>query len=167
MADEKKGILKSITDAFTNKDEIAAAEKAAEEKAVIAADAASKAAAAKAAAAKAAADKIAADKAKAAKLAAEKEAQRMAAVKAAQDKVARDLATAAEAAKPKPGTVNVRSLRVRKDHTVDSPVVAGLSFGDKVSIISVWTDGKNSWAELGPGKWAAIKYDGEEMIKLG
>lgn len=154
MAEKKKGVIQSITDALTNKDEIAAAEKAAAEKA--AAEKAAIAAAEKAAAAKVAADK----------LAAEKEAQRMAAVKAAQDKVAKDLAAAAEAAKPKPGTVNVRSLRVRKDHSVESPMVAGLSFGDKVSIISVWTDGKNSWAELGPGKWAAIKYDGEEMIKL-
>lgn len=111
-------------------------------------------------------EKAAAEAAVAAKLAADKEAQRQAAIKAAQEKVASDLAAAAEAKKPKPGTVIVRSLRVRKDHSVESSVVAGLSNGDKVSIISIWTDGKNSWAELGPGKWAAIKYDGEEMIKL-
>ena len=169
MAEKKKSILNNIANAFTNKDEIAAAEKAAAAKAA-AAKAAAKAAsdralaAEKASVAKAAASQAAANKEAAAKVAAD----RASAMKIAEAKaILAKNAAASAAAQPKAGTVNVKSLRVRKDHSVESPVVAGLSFGEKVSIVSVWTDGKNTWAQLGPDKWAAIKYDGEEMIKLG
>ena len=179
MAEKKKSILENVVNAFTNKDEKeaaakAAADKLAAEKRVAAQMTAAKAAAAKLAADKAAAAKLAAEKAAAAKLAAEKAAAaKIAADKASAERLA--LANAAAAARaaavaaaaPKPGTVNVKSLRVRKDHSTESPVVAGLSFGDKVSVLSTWTDGKNTWANLGPDKWAAIKYDGEEMIKMG
>jgi len=166
MADKKKSVLQNIANAFTNKDEIAAAKKAAAEKAAAAkaaaiaasdrALAAEKASAAKAAASQAAANKLAFEKAT---------AERAAKMKAIEAQAALDKAVAVEAAKPKIGTVAVRSLRVRKDHSVDSSMVAGLSLGDKVTILSTWTDGKNTWANLGPDKWVAIKYDGEEMIK--
>jgi ATPase subunit of ABC transporter with duplicated ATPase domains len=175
MAEKKKGIFQNIANAFSNKDEEAAAAKAAADKAAANKAAAASASAAsdraraaeKASAARAAASQTAANKAAADKLAAEKAAaNRAAAIKAIEARAAATEAAETAAAKPKSATVAVKSLRVRKDHTVDSAVVAGLSFGEKVSIVSTWTDGKNTWAQLGPDKWAAIKYEGEEMIKL-
>lgn len=70
------------------------------------------------------------------------------------------------ASQPKEGTVNVRSLRVRKDHNTSAEIVAGLSYGDQVKILSTWTDGKNTWAEIAPGQWAAIEHNGEKMIEV-
>lgn len=70
------------------------------------------------------------------------------------------------APQPKEGSVVVRSLRVRKDHNTSAEVVAGLSHGDKVKVLSTWTDGKNTWAEIGPGQWAAIEHNGEKMIEI-
>ncbi len=70
------------------------------------------------------------------------------------------------APQPKDGTVLVRSLRVRKDHSTTSEVVAGLAAGDKVKILSTWADGKNTWAQIGPDQWAAIEHNGEKMIEV-
>jgi len=66
----------------------------------------------------------------------------------------------------KGGTVLVASLHVRKDHSTTSETVRGLVKGDKVTISTVWGDGKNSWAQIGPNEWAAIEYDGKKMIDV-
>jgi hypothetical protein len=67
---------------------------------------------------------------------------------------------------PHHGTVLARSLRVRSGHGKDSPVVAGLVKGDKLDILATWTDGKDTWAQLGPDKWSAVVYNGEALIQL-
>ena len=41
----------------------------------------------------------------------------------------------------------------------------GLVDGDEVTILSTWSDGKDTWAKLDKG-WAAMAYDGETYIKL-
>jgi len=69
-------------------------------------------------------------------------------------------------ATPRHGTVLVRSLHVRKDHSKKSETMAGLVKGQKVDIIATWTDGKDTWAQLGPERWSAIVYNGEALIKL-
>jgi hypothetical protein len=45
-------------------------------------------------------------------------------------------------------------------------VVAGLVKGDKVEIMATWTDGKDTWAQLGPDKWSAVVFNGEALIEL-
>jgi hypothetical protein len=67
---------------------------------------------------------------------------------------------------PRHGTVTVRSLRVRSGHSKKDPVVAGLVKGQKVDIMATWTDGKDTWAQLGDNQWAAVVYDGQAMIDL-
>jgi hypothetical protein len=44
--------------------------------------------------------------------------------------------------------------------------MAGLTKGEKVTVISTWTDGDNTWAQLGPDRWAAIIFNGEALIEL-
>lgn len=112
----------------------------------------------KEAAAKAAAEKEAAEKAAATRAAAQKAAaERGAALRATVQKAAAETA-------PKKGVVTVRSLRIRAEHNTSSEVVAGLVDGDEVTILSTWTDGKDTWAQLDKG-WAAMVYDGETYIK--
>lgn len=67
---------------------------------------------------------------------------------------------------PRHGTVIVRSLHVRKDHSTKAETMAGLVKGDKVNIVATWSDGKNTWAQLGPERWSAIVYNGEALIQL-
>jgi hypothetical protein len=69
-------------------------------------------------------------------------------------------------AKPRHGHVLVRSLRVRSDHSKQDPVVAGLVKDQKVEVLSTWTDGKDTWAQLGPNQWSAVIYDGQAMIDI-
>lgn len=164
MSDEekKKSLFDRAIDALTDRDEKEAAAKSAAEK-----DAAEKDAA-KATAEKAAADRAAAEKAAAMKAAGDKAAaERVATARAAADKAAAERIAAGEAAAaaPKKGIVTVRSLRIRADHNTSSEVVAGLVDGDEVTILSTWSDGKDTWAKLDKG-WAAMIYDGETYIKL-
>lgn len=112
----------------------------------------------KEAAAKEAAEKAAAEKTAATKAAAQKSAaERGAALRATVEK-------AAAATAPKKGVVTVRSLRIRADHNTTSEVVGGLVDGNEVTILSTWSDGKDTWAKLDNG-WAAMVYDGETYIK--
>ena len=161
MTEEKKSLFDRAIDALTDRDEKEAAAKAAAEKAEAEKTAAVNAAAEKAAAEKAAADRAAADKAAAEKAA----AQKAAAARVAEMKAASERAAAERAAAPKKGVVTVRSLRIRADHNTTSEVVAGLVDGDEVTILSTWSDGKDTWAKLDKG-WAAMVYDGETYIKL-
>jgi hypothetical protein len=150
--EKKKSLFDRAIDALTDRDEKEAAAQAA----------------AKAAAEKAAADKAAAEKAAAMKAAGDRAAaERAAAAKAAADKAAaeRIAAEKAAAAAPKKGMVTVRSLRIRADHSTTSEVVGGLVDGNEVTILSTWSDGKDTWAKLDNG-WAAMVYDGETYIKL-
>ena len=166
MSEEKKSLFDKAIDALTDRDEKEAAAKAAAEK-----EAAEKAAAAKVAATKAATERAASLRATVEKAAAETAAaEKAAAEKAAAEKAAALRAVqqgAAEraAAAPKKGVVTVRSLRIRADHNTTSEVVAGLVDGDEVTVLSTWSDGKNTWAKLEKG-WAAMVYDGETYIKL-
>ena len=142
MTEEKKNLFDRAVDALTGRDEKAAkvaADKAATEKAV-----ALKAAYDRATVTRAAAQKAGAD--------------RGAALRATVDK-----ATAVAA--PKKGIVTIKSLRIRADHTTTSEVVAGLVDGNEVSILSTWSDGKNTWAKLDKG-WAAMVHDGKTYIKF-
>ena len=159
MSDEekKKSLFDRAIDALTDRDEKEAAAKAAAEKEAAEKAAAVKAAAERAAAAKAAAEKAAAERAAAIKATAE----RAAAMREATQKAADEKAAAA----PKKGVVTVRSLRIRADHNTTSEVVAGLVDGDEVTILSTWSDGKDTWAKLDKG-WAAMVYDGETYIRL-
>jgi hypothetical protein len=134
--EKKKSLFDKAIDALTDRDEKEAA------KAKALAEAAKKQADARAKVA----SKIAADKA---------------AAKAAVDKAAAEKAAAA----PKKGVVTVRSLRIRAEHNTTSEVVAGLVKGDEVTILTTWSDEKNTWAKLDKG-WAAIVYDGETYIQL-
>lgn len=68
--------------------------------------------------------------------------------------------------RPRKGHVLVRSLRVRSGHSKKDPVVAGLVQGQEVQVLATWTDGKDTWAQLGPDQWSAVVYDGQAMIDL-
>jgi hypothetical protein len=138
MTEEKKNLFDRAIDALTDRDENAAAKAAADTKAT------QQAVALKAATTKAAAEKAAFTRSAALRNTVEK---------------------AAAATAPKKGVVTTKSLRIRADHTTKSEVVAGLVDGNEVSILSTWSDGKNTWAKLDKG-WAAMVYDNETYIKL-
>lgn len=153
MAEEKKkSLFQKAIDALTDRDETEVEDQANGEVAARAQMAADQAAVEQAAVEKAATDQAATHKAS---------AERGPAVEpVAEKEVARGTAEA-----PKKGVVTVRSLRIRADHNASSEVVAGLLEGDEVTILSTWSDGKETWARLDKG-WAAMIYHGETYIKL-
>lgn len=64
------------------------------------------------------------------------------------------------------GVVRARSLHVRRDHSTRAETMAGLRKGEEVTILGTWSDGENTWAQLGPERWAAIEYNGDALIDL-
>jgi hypothetical protein len=161
--EKKKSLFDRAIDALTDRDEKEAAAKAEVEKEAAEKTAEAKAAAERAAAAETAAEKAAAEKAAVEKAAAVKAAaEKAAAIRASAPKAANEIVAAA----PKKGVVTVRSLRIRADHNTSSEVVGGLVDGDEVTVLSTWSDGKDTWAKLDKG-WAAMVYDGETYIKIG
>jgi len=62
--------------------------------------------------------------------------------------------------------VLVRSVRVRAEHNTSSDVVAGLVHDQEVDVFETWTEGKNIWARIGEGTWAAVEYNGEKLLEL-
>ncbi len=73
---------------------------------------------------------------------------------------------AEEKAKQREAVVVVRSLRVRKDHSTSSEVVDGLVKDQVVTVLETWQDGDDVWAKLGDGRWAAMVYNGETLMKF-
>jgi hypothetical protein len=70
------------------------------------------------------------------------------------------------AAKKRTAVVTTRSLHVRKDHSTTSETMAGLNKGDKVEVLTTWSDGKNTWAQIGPDRWAAMVYNGDTLMEF-
>lgn len=169
MTEGKKNLLDRAIDALTDRDEKAAAkvavDKAVTEKAVALKAAADRATTVRLAANKAAGHKAATEKSTAVKamrdMTEKTDATRATVQKAATERIEATRAAAA----PKKGVVTIKSLRIRADHNTTSKVVAGLVDGNEVSILSTWSDGKNTWAKVDKG-WAAMVYDGETYIKL-
>ncbi len=62
--------------------------------------------------------------------------------------------------------VKAHSLHVRKDHSTKAETMAGLTVGEKVTVLSTWSDGKNTWAEIGPDRWAAMVYNGDTLMEF-
>ncbi len=67
---------------------------------------------------------------------------------------------------PRIAIVLAKSLHVRKDHSASSETVAGLKEGDEVEVIATWGNSESIWAQLGEGRWAAMKYDGQTLMKF-
>jgi len=94
----------------------------------------------------------------------------LAGAKAAESKVA--AAPVAVAAAPAPSSaarkakVIVASLRVREEHNTDCEIVAGLVRDQEVEVFETWTDGKNTWARIGEGTWAAVQWNDQKMLEL-
>ena len=85
---------------------------------------------------------------------------------AAEQKEAQRAAERSDVVAPRKGVVQVESLHIRQDHTTTSAEVGGLHYGEEVTILETWSDGKNSWARIGPDQWAAIRYNEETFIEF-
>ena len=74
--------------------------------------------------------------------------------------------TTPTAVKSQKAVVLARSLHVRGDHSTTSETVAGLVKGQEVEVFETWVDGKNTWARIGEGTWAAVEYNGEKLLEV-
>jgi hypothetical protein len=66
----------------------------------------------------------------------------------------------------KTALVLASSLHVRADHNTAGETVASLVKGDEVEVLGTWSDGTSKWAKIGEGKWAAMEYDGQALMKF-
>jgi hypothetical protein len=62
--------------------------------------------------------------------------------------------------------VRVRGVEARMDHNKWSEIIGSFSKGQKITIVDTWTDGVNTWVQLGPERWINIEQDGEPVLDL-
>jgi hypothetical protein len=62
------------------------------------------------------------------------------------------------------GTGLVRCLNDNAHQDLGS--VAPASKGQKITIVDTWTDGVNTWVQLGPERWINIEQDGKPVLDL-
>jgi predicted RNA-binding Zn-ribbon protein involved in translation (DUF1610 family) len=62
--------------------------------------------------------------------------------------------------------VRGRGAEARIDHSIWSEVVGAFSKGEKLSIVDTWSDGENTWVQLGPERWINLEQDGEPVLDL-
>lgn len=91
----------------------------------------------------------------------------LAAAKAAPEVIAQAAAAApAPLAAKNKAKVTVASLRIREEHNTACDIVGGLVKGQEVDVFETWTDGKDIWARIGEGTWAAVKWNDQKMMEV-
>jgi hypothetical protein len=59
-----------------------------------------------------------------------------------------------------------RGLPLLREPNPMAETMDRLSKGERIGILNTWTDGKDTWVQLGPERWATIERDGEVVIEL-
>ena len=62
--------------------------------------------------------------------------------------------------------IRIRGAQARRDHSNWSEVLAEFNRGEQVTILDVWSDGTDTWAQLGPERWVNIEQNGEAVFAL-
>ena len=71
-----------------------------------------------------------------------------------------------EPAKPIHAVVRERGVSLQRDHHWTAETMGKLSKGEQITILDTWTNGEETWVQLGPERWARIEEDGETLIEL-
>ena len=90
----------------------------------------------------------------------------LASAKAAPEVIAKAAAAAPGAVAGRKAKVVARSLRIREEHNTNCDIVGGLVQDQEVDIFETWTDGKDTWARIGEGTWAAVEWNGQKMLEI-
>ena len=59
-----------------------------------------------------------------------------------------------------------RGLPLLREPNPMAETMAKLRKGEKITILNTWTDGEDTWVQLGPERWATIEQDGVVVIEL-
>ena len=59
-----------------------------------------------------------------------------------------------------------RGLPLLREPNPMAEIMAKLSKGEEIIILGTWTDGEDTWVQVGPERWATIEQDGEVAIEL-
>jgi len=59
-----------------------------------------------------------------------------------------------------------RGLPLLREPNPMAETMDTLHKGQKISILNTWTDGEDTWVQLGPERWATLEQDGEVVIEL-
>jgi hypothetical protein len=59
-----------------------------------------------------------------------------------------------------------RGIPLRREPSWNSETMATLQKGEQVTLLDMWMNGEDVWAQLGPERWAAVIENGEALIDL-
>lgn len=59
-----------------------------------------------------------------------------------------------------------RGLHLLREPNPMAEIMDTLHKGERIAILNTWTDGEDTWVQLGPERWATVERDGEVVIEL-
>jgi hypothetical protein len=59
-----------------------------------------------------------------------------------------------------------RAVPLLRDHNWMAETMDALSKGQTITIVDSWTDGENTWVQLGPERWTLVEQDGQPLFEL-
>ncbi len=62
--------------------------------------------------------------------------------------------------------VRLRGVETRRDHNNWAEITGGFSQGERITILNTWSDGENTWVQLGPERWVNLDQNGEPVLDL-
>jgi hypothetical protein len=57
-------------------------------------------------------------------------------------------------------------LPLRREHHRKAEIMGTLQEDEHVIILDTWSNGDDTWIQLGPERWAPIEQDGKALIEL-
>ena len=70
-----------------------------------------------------------------------------------------------QTAQPVHAVVLERGLPLLRDHYWNAETMDTLHQGEKMIILDTWTDGDDTWVQLGPERWALIEQEGQPRFE--
>jgi hypothetical protein len=62
--------------------------------------------------------------------------------------------------------VLARGVNLLRDHHWKAETMDSLSKGQKVTILDSWSNGEETWVQLGPERWALTEQDGRPLFEI-
>ncbi len=71
-----------------------------------------------------------------------------------------------DASQRQEAVIRVRGAEARRDHSNWSEVMGEFDRGERVTILDVWSDGTDTWVQLGPERWVNVEQHGAAVFAM-
>lgn len=59
-----------------------------------------------------------------------------------------------------------RGVKLLREHHWSAELMGTLYKGQRIAILDTWTNGDDTWIQIGPERWARLEEDGQPLLQL-